>query len=392
MVKHFFSAVFNTFRRELQRMKSRPLYFICTVGVMTFCFIFFLTFFSPGQPTTMPMGIVDHDQTSLTRRFIRNISATQQADIVGYYNSHTEARKEMQKGNIYAFVEIKEGFTEDLLANRRPKLAFYVNDSYLIAGSLLYKDLSYMSALTSAAMERERLRAQGVAESQIMARIQPIALDTHMIGNPWANYGVYLINLLLPGVLQLMVLIMTIFSIGVELKEKTSRIWLRTADNSMLAGLIGKLLPYTLIFIIMGIISNFLLYGFMHYPIQAGIGWMILATIIYVLAYQAIGILIIGTLPILRDGIAMAALYGLLAFTFAGFTFPIEQMPYPAQIFSELFPIRDYFRIYVNQALHGTSISYSYIYYLVMLAFTLLPWLVISRLKKAVIYMHYPTK
>ncbi|MBP1638525.1 MAG: type transporter [Bacteroidetes bacterium] len=392
MSHSFFSAVTKTLRRELQRMKSRPLYFICTVGVMSFCFLFFLTLFSPGQPTAMPIAIVDHDQTPSTRSFIRNLSATQQVKVVMQLNNQAEARKEMQKGNIYAFVEVKHGFTADAIANRRPTIVFYVNDTYLIAGSLLYKDISYMSALASASMQQKVLRAKGVNESQIMGIIQPIISDTHLIGNPWANYGVYLITLLLPGVLQLMVLLMTIFPIGVELKEKTSREWLRTANKSMAAALIGKLLPYTVIFILLGIISNILLYGFMHYPTQAGIGGMFLATIIYILAYQAIGILIIGTLPVLRDSVAMAALYGLFAFTFAGFTFPIEQMPYPVQIFSEIFPIRHYFRIYVNQALHGTSISYSYAYYLIMLAFTLLPALVFYRLKKAAIYMNYPTK
>jgi len=386
------AGIVATLKRELSRMKSRPLYFLATVGVMAFCYLFFLTFFSPGQPTAMPTGVVDLDHSSISRKFIRNLNATQQSKVVMYLNSHTEARKEMQKGNIYAFVEIKPGFAADVLSNRRPKMTFYVNDAYLIAGSLLYKDITYMSALTSASMQQQVLQAKGVSQSQIMGQIQPVTLDTHLIGNPWANYGVYLINLLLPGVLQLMVLLMTIFPIGVELKERTSREWLRSADNSMAVALIGKLLPYTIIFTIVGIIGNVLLYQFMHYPAQAGIGWMFLATFIYVLAYQAIGIFIIGLLPVLRDGVAMAALYGLFAFTFAGFTFPIEHMPPAAQVFSELFPIRDYFRIYVNQALHGTSISYSYIYYVIMMAFMLLPLPVYNRLKKAAIYLNYPTK
>lgn len=392
MPTNILSAFIKTFKRELKRMGSRPVYFLGTVGVMFFCYIFFLTFMKEGQPIRMPIGVVDFDDSSLSRQFLRNLDATQQAEIVTHLNSYTEARKEMQKGNIYAFVVIKDNFEAEVMANRRPKMTFYVNDAYLVAGSLLLKDITYMSELTAGAMKQKVLKAKGVEDSRIMGIIQPISLDTHLIGNPWANYGVYLLNVLLPSVLQIMILMLTVFAIGVELKEKTSRLWLRTADNSMFAALMGKLMPYTIIFTILGIIGNMLLYWYMGYPMNSHIGWMFLTTFLYVMAYQAVGTLIIGITPVLRDGVTLAAFYGLLGFTYAGFTFPIEQLPYISQIFSELFPIRHYFKIYVNQALNGLSIGYSVDYLIALLAFTVLPLFVYIRLKKAAIYQNYPIK
>lgn len=392
MSTNILSAFIKTFKRELKRMGSRPVYFLGTVGVMFFCYIFFLSFMKEGQPIRMPIGVVDFDDSSLSRQFLRNLDATQQAEIVTHLNSYTEARKEMQKGNIYAFVVIKDNFEAEVMANRRPKMTFYVNDAYLVAGSLLLKDITYMSELTAGAMKQKVLKAKGMEDSRIMGIIQPISLDTHLIGNPWANYGVYLLNVLLPGVLQIMILMLTVFAIGVELKEKTSRLWLRTADNSMFAALLGKLMPYTIIFSILGIIGNMLLYWYMGYPMNSHIGWMFLTTFLYVMAYQAVGVLIIGITPVLRDGVTLAAFYGLLGFTYAGFTFPIEQLPYIAQIFSELFPIRHYFKIYVNQALNGLSIGYSVDYLIALLAFTVLPLFVYIRLKKAAIYQNYPIK
>ena len=328
---------------------------------MTFCFVFFLTFFNEGQPQKMPVAVVDMDNSSLSRQYIRNIDATQQVKIVMHLNSFTEARKEMQKGHIYAFIIIDHDFASDIYANRQPVITFYVNDGYLIAGSLILKDITYMSELTGGAVKQKTLQAKGVDESRVMGIIQPVSIDTHLVGNPWANYGIYLLNVLLPGVLQLMILMLTIYAIGTELKYKTSKTWLVTADKSMFAALTGKLLPQTIIFTILGFISDVLLYRFMHYPVNSGIVWMLLATVLYVLAYQAMGVLIIGTTPVLRDGVTLAAFYGLLGFTFAGFTFPIEQLPYP-------------FRI------------------LFLAAFVLLPGLIFTRLKKAALYQNYPIK
>lgn len=392
MSNNIFSAISRTFTRELKRMTGRPIYLLATVGVMTFCFIFFLTLFHEGQPNKMPIGVVDNDNSSLSRQFIRNVSATQQVKVLMHLNSHKDAREEMQMGHIYAFIEVDHGFAANLLSNRRPVLTFYVNNSYLVAGSLLLKDISYMSALTSAAMERKVLLAKGVEDSRIMGIIQPVTMDTHLIGNPWANYGTYLLNVLLPGVLQLVILLMTIFVVGIEFKDRTSHEWLTNADDSMFAAVTGKLLPHTIVFFALGIISNLLLYSYMHYPMNSSIVWMFLNTFLYVLAYQAVGILLIGITPVLRDGVTIGAFYGLLGFTFAGFTFPIEQLPYAAQIFSVFFPIRHYFNIYVNQALLGLNAGHSVLSFVILLSFNVLPLLVYHRLKNAAIKQNYPIK
>jgi len=185
---------------------------------------------------------------------------------------------------------------------------------------------------------------------------------------------------------------MTIFSIGVELKERTSREWLKTANDSMFAAMTGKLLPYTVIFTALGIICNMLLYKHMHYPLNSSIGWMYLATFVFVIASQAVGILFIGLTPVLRDAVTFGGVFGMLGVTFAGSTFPIEQMPVGTRIFSDFFPIHHYFNIYVNQALNGVAIHYSFVSFLLLLSFIIAPFFVFIRLKKAAINQNFPIK
>lgn len=392
MSNRIFSAIQRTFKRELQRMISRPIYLLASVGVMAFCFVFFLTFFNEGQPAKMPVAVVDLDNSSLSRRFVRNLQASQHVNVVKHLHSFVEAREEMQRGSIYAFVQIDRDFYINTVTNRRPVLTFYVNNAYLVAGSLTAKDISYLSMMTSGGVQQQVLRAKGLNESQIMGVVQPIMVDAHLIGNPWANYGTYLINVLLPAMLQLMVLMLSIFSIGVELKERTSKEWIENAENSIFAALLGKMLPYTVLFSVLGIIGNMLLFNFMHFPLHSSIGWMFLATVLLVLASQALGILFIGTLPVLRDSVTVAGIFGTLSITAAGATFPVEQLPYFFRIFTDAFPMRHYFLIYVNQALNGVDVSHSVIKYLILLSFTLLPLFVYKRLKNAAILMNNPTK
>jgi len=392
MLKNLVTGLKTTFNREIKRMLSRPIYFICTVLTMTFCYVFFLTFFNEGQPNKMPIAVVDMDHSSLSRQITRNLEATQQAEIIMHLYSHKEAREELQRANIYGFMEIKRGFSKEVISNRRPMLNFYVNDAYLIAGSLLNKDLMYMSAATSIGVQQKILRAKGMEDNRIMGILQPITIDTHLIGNAWANYGTYLLNVILPGILQLMVILITVFAIGVEFKERTAHDWIGITGNKMFPALTGKLLPYTIVFSTLGIIGNLLLYRYMRYPLNSGIGWMFLSTFLLVVASQSLGILFIGITPVLRDGVTIAGFFGMLGVSFAGSAFPIEQMPYPTRIFSDLFPMRHYFNIYVNQALNGMNVRYSLISIIVLVSFSILPFFVYNRLRNAAIRQNYPVK
>jgi len=383
----------NSWKREFKRISERPVYFLGPALVMIFCSVFFLTLMEEGWPNTLPAGVVDLDQSALSRTLIRNLDATAQTKVVSHCSSYSEAREQMQKGEIYSFVVIPEGFERNLQSGLQPAATFYVNDTYLIPGSLSLKDLSFMGHLTGAKVKQNILEARGITEENLqMAAIQPVAIDAHLIGNPWANYGIYLINLLLPGVLQLMIIMITIFSIGMELKEKTGPDWIRTAGNSRIIALAGKILPYTLLFTLLGIAVNFLLYRYLQYPLWGSMWLMCFATFLYVIASQAVGIFFIGLLPVLRDAISLGAFYGLLGFTYAGFTFPVEAMPPSVQIFSWLFPIRYYFLIYGNIALNGSPFQNYFLWFIVLACFLLLPVLVLRRIGKAAVKPEYLTK
>ena len=382
-------ALWNVMKREGRRLVSRPLYLFCMVIAPLFCYVFFTTLMDSGLPVNMPVGVVDQDMTSTSRQLMRNLDAFEQTAIVAHYPTINEARAAMQKGEIYGFYYIPKGTTAKAQSQRQPTVSFYTNNTLLIAGSLLYKDMKMMSELASGAAARTSLYAKGATEDQAMAFLQPIVIDTHPLNNPWLNYSVYLCNTFAPGVLMLLIFMITVYSIGVEIKDRTAREWLRMGNNSIYISLAGKLLPHTAIFFLMGILYNVYLYGFLHFPCNSGIFPMIFATLCLVLASQCCGIVMIGTLPTLRLGLSFASLWGVISFSISGFSFPVMAMNPVLQALSNLFPLRHYFLIYVDQALNGYSMAYSWSNYMALLIFMMLPFFVVHRLKEALVYYKY---
>lgn len=376
-------------RRELRRMASKPIYWFCMIAAPLFCFVFFTSLMAEGLPTDMPLGLVDNDNTTTSRSLARNLDAFEMTSIKEQYANVTEAREAVQRGDIYGFYYIPKGTTRKAKRQELPVVSFYTNYSYLVAGSLLYRDMRTMSELASGAASRTVLYAKGATERQAMAFLQPIVIDSHAINNPWLNYNVYLSNVILPGLLMLFIFMVTVFSIGTEVKYNTMHDWLIMARGSMFHALAGKLLPQTLIFFLMGIAFAIGLYGVLHFPCHCGLPTMLLVMFLGIIGAQGLGVFMFAMLPTLRMSLSFASLWGVISFSICGMSYPVMAMHPTLQGLSLLFPLRHYFLLYVNCALDGYPLMNAAPYVVGLLLFAMLPLLLLRRLKKMLLVVPY---
>lgn len=376
-------------RRELRRMASKPIYWFCMIAAPLFCFVFFTSLMAEGLPTDMPLGLVDNDNTTTSRSLARNLDAFEMTSIKEQYANVTEAREAVQRGDIYGFYYIPKGTTRKAQRQELPVVSFYTNYSYLVAGSLLYRDMRTMSELASGAASRTVLYAKGATERQAMAFLQPIVIDSHAINNPWLNYNVYLSNVILPGLLMLFIFMVTVFSIGTEVKHNTVHDWLIMARGSIFHALAGKLLPQTLIFFLIGIAFAIGLYGVLHFPCHCGLPTMLLVMFLGIIGAQGLGVFMFAMLPTLRMSLSFASLWGVISFSICGMSYPVMAMHPTLQGLSLLFPLRHYFLLYVNCALDGYPLMNAAPYVVGLLLFALLPLLLLRRLKKMLLIVPY---
>lgn len=376
-------------RRELRIIRQRPIYLLGSVGVIAFCAIFFLTFLKDGLPSDVPIGLVDYDYSSTSRNFCQQLDATQLGKVV-HYDSFAAAREDMNRGKIAAVCVVPVRMNDDIQANRQPKITFYVNGLYFVSGALAWKDLLQMVNLTNGAVQRQAFRARGYNDSQIMGMIRPVDVDVHQIGNVGTNYNYYLSSVLLPGVLEMIVIIVLIYSLGAELKYGTSRHLLQTSGNSIVTALAGKLLVWTLTFSAIGLILILLLFHRLHFPLAGSIWNMFLGIFLMIFASEAIAIFILEMLPVPRLALSIGALYSVLGFSLSGFTLPIEAMPPYIQGLAAAFPLRHYYLFYVQEAIFGAGFAGWWKQVIYLLIFILLPLIGLVRLKKAYIHQNFP--
>lgn len=381
--------MFSIFLRELRRLAVQPIYWFCMVIAPLFCYFFFTSLMHEGLPESLPLGVVDEDHTVTSRNLVRNLDAFQMTDVVKTYSNVTEARKAVQQGHIYGFYLIPQGTTSEAQSQRLPTVSFYTNYSYLVAGSLLYRDMRTMSELASGAASRTVLYAKGATERQAMAYLQPVVIDMHAVGNPWLNYNVYLSNVIIPGMLGLFIFMITVYGLGTELKFNTADELMQRSGGSVIVAVTGKLIPQLLVFLLSGTLYVLYLYGYLHFPCHCGLArmWCIMA--LFVMACQGMGVFMFTMFPTLRLGLSFASLWGVISFSISGMSFPVMAMHPILQGIANLFPLRHYFLLYVNSALDGYPLANAWPFVLALLAFALLPWPCMFRLKKVLTTYRY---
>ena len=370
-------------KREVRRLMKRPIYLLSMVAVPIVCTLFFLSLLQEGLPSKVPVAVVDNDNSAMSRDVVRNLDATQSLDISSRFDSYHAALEAVKRGDIYGFFVIPNEFEKNAIAGNTPTLTYYCNMAYFIPGTLSFKGFKTIAVSTTGSMATMQLVATGMDSDAVGALIQPLAVQDHPIGNPWSDYAVYLCNSFAPGALALMVMLVTVFSICEEIKRGTSVSWLEMSHGSVVVALLGKMFPHTVIFSIVGVFIQSLMFGYNQFPMNCSEWVMMVVMIMFVVACQAFALFVCCVLPNLRLALSVVSLLGVLSFSITGFSFPVENMYGAVAIFSYIVPVRYYFLIYIDQALNGIALYYSRWYFVMLSIFPLISMTMLWRLKKA---------
>ena len=378
--------------RELNIIvRKNRIYGFCMVVFPLLLVFFFTTMLDDGVALDLPVGVVDQDNSATSRGLIRNLDAMQSSRVVYRFANITEARNAMQEGKVYAYLYIPEGTASELLSGRQPKISYYYTMTCMTAGSMAMKDMKTIGSLGSAAVGQSTLAAKGGSKEQIKASLQPIAVDAHMISNQQGSYNYSLTTVFVPGILMLFMALLAAYAVGMEMKFDTGKEWLRVADNNIVVAILGKFIVHALIFLLVIFIYQYYIFEVLHFPRLGGVWRIVRLSLLQVAGGLGFGIFAFGLMPSLRMSMSISSLWSVLSISMCGSAFPIAGMDPPLQAMSWLFPLRHYWMIYQATVLNGFPVINVWFHFVALIAFTLLPWFVLGKIKNAMLnYVYIP--
>ncbi len=363
-------------RREMRRIATRPLEPLLLVVLPALALAFTWAIFSAGLPRELPVAVVDQDHSRLSRQLARMIDATPTVRVAERPADPKAAEELILAGRVYAYVP--EGLERGVKRGQAEPVVAYTNAQLLVPASLVRRDLLAASSTVSAGIKLRRLRAAGETEASARVRFEPVRADIHALFNPQLNYVSYIFVALFPTLLHVFVLLAAVNSVGSELREGTAGEWLETARGSVPRALVGKLLPSTVAFMAVAAVAMAVLFGVAGVPMRGSHALLLLGTLLFVLAYQAIGVLVVALSANLRFATSVAAFLASPAFAYAGVTFPTMGMPAFARLWGALLPLTHYLKLLVDQSMKGAPAAATAPSLLALLAFVvvvpLLAW------------------
>lgn len=383
------SPFYLVLKRELIRMTSRRLYLGVCIVLPLFCIFFMATIFGTGQMENIPIGIVDLDQTSTSRNISRTVSTVPTFKVTEHYTDIESARKATQQTNIYGYLVIPNNFEADVMAGRQATLSYYYHYALLSVGTEIYGAFeSLLEPLSMTPIVTEAV-ALGISEDQITNFLVPVNTQTHPLYNSGLDYSIYLTNPFFFILFQVIILLVTVYIVGSEIKFRTGTQWLETANMNMFTAIVGKLLPYTIIFCIIGVFANYILFGVMDIPFSCGFLPLNITTVIFIIATQAFGVFLFSLFPAIGIVISIVSMVGSLGATLSGITFPVPFMYSAVYYCSFLFPVRHFVEINQNLLYGNYGFAYTWQNVSALFIFPLVALLMLPHLKNAILSHKY---
>ena len=340
-------------RRELRRAVSRPIYVLVALIFPAIAFTIVICLFQQTVPRDLPIAVCDMDQSALSRRVVRWADATPSLRVAYRVNDSGEGEALVNAGRAYALVLLPQGLQRNVYRGHAPKVSVYYNNQYMLTGALVQRDLTMALSTLSAGINITVREKRGEMRDTAYNHVLPIQVDNHMLFNPYFSYAYYLLPPLMACLLQVFIMITTVFVLGIELREETADAWLACAGGNVWKAVCAKMFPYTCIFVLFtwGMIA--LLLRYMDMPVRGDVRMIAAGGILFVLAYESMGLFFIAITSNLRYGMSFGALYVSPAFAFSGITFPPMGMPLFGKMWSSLLPVSHYLTLFMDQSMRG---------------------------------------
>jgi ABC-2 type transport system permease protein len=367
--RHLHPGFWLVFWREIDWLRRRP-FLLAFITIVPLALMALVTgIFSAGLATRLPIAVLDLDSSDLSRSIIRMVDATPDTAVAVRAGELAEGRGMILSGKVHGLLMLPRNLERDVFAGRRPEVVFFYNTQTLTTGNLTLRGVNAAVPTAAAGIRLSLRTAQGQPIEEAQASISPIPVQTHALFNPTLNYVYFLLAAILPSLLQIVVVTASAYSVGMDVETRHRLRILRRLGGGLWPAIAGKLLPYTIIFLMVLGVSDGVLFGILELPLH-GRGWLLdIAGFLFILSCQLLGALLALLLKPTASAVSIGTLLTSPAFGFMGIGFPRLGMNAFAYGFGAILPGTWYLTARIDQTIRGTPLDLSWKPILVLFAF-----------------------
>lgn len=371
------------FRRELTHLRNDKGDLFLTLGMMPVLFVLIWWIFSAGQPTGLPVAVVDEDNTSTSRQITRLIDAAPGVQLKRDFENTPSAIDAIRSRVVFAVLIIPKGLESSVLGGTPGQLVLQLNSQYSTYSSTIERNITGAVFTAGVGIALERLKMGGEFPDAASALALPVSVNATPLYNEGPNYEVFLGATLIAALFHILAIVLAVTAVGRELRDGTAGQWLETANGSLAMALFSKILPYLLVINL----YTLAFVAFFHLALPSSYSgnpittWLTLVAM--TTATTAVGLLIVALTKNFRMGLSVGGFYSAPAFAYSGQAFPLASMPEAAQYWASIIPLTHWLQLYNQMWIAGAPLTEAFqplIIILCMILISILPaYLLLKR-------------
>ncbi|GHN00499.1 transport permease protein [Cytophagales bacterium WSM2-2] len=339
-MKQFITFVKKEFKHVFRDRKSLLMLFGLPI-VQIVLFGFALT----NEIKNSKIVVLDHAHDNITRTITNEIEASQYFEIVSEVRNIEEVEAAFKSGKIKSAIIFPVNFENDLTHLNKAQVQVIADGSDPNTATTL---TNYLTSIVQSYQQQHF--AQGPLPYQIIPEVR-------MLYNPELKGAHNFVPGVMALVLMLVCVMMTSISIVREKELGTMEILLVSPFKPLLV-ILAKAMPYLILSLINLTIILLLSVFALGLPINGSVVLLFSVSTLYIITALSLGLLI-STSTASQQTAMLLSLMGMLLPTmlFAGFMFPIENMPLPLQIISNAVPAKWFYIIVKSVMIKGLGIA-----------------------------------
>ncbi|MGX1753027.1 ABC transporter permease [Sphingobacterium sp. NPDC055346] len=339
-MKQFMSFVRKEFYHVFRDRKTLLMLFGLPI-VQIVLFGFALT----NEVKNAKIVICDYSQDIATQEITRKFEANRNFQVTKSLMSYKDIEDSFQKENIKLAVVFPAKFNEDLMHLKKAQIQVISDGSDPNTASTLQ---NYANAVIMD-YQMDLMQGQEMPYS--------INIELRMLYNPELKGAMNFVPGIMALVLMLICVLMTAVSIVKEKEMGNMEILLVSPFNPFLV-IVSKALPYFMLSLINLAVILIMAVTLMGMPIHGSLILLVAESALLIICALSVGLLI-SNLTNSQQAAMLISMMGMMLpiLLFTGFMFPIENMPMPLQLISNLVPSKWYYIIVKSIMLKGLGIA-----------------------------------
>jgi len=315
-----------------------------------------------------PIIIDDNARDVQTEQIILKIKASPYFTVDEPASGYKDVEKAFKKGNIKCALIFPPGFGNDLLHNRKATIQIIADGSDPNTAKTV---INYLTAIIN------DYQQQLFPGATLPYKIIP---ETRMLYNEEGNGSLIFIPGVMALILMLVCTALTSVSIVKEKELGTMEVLLVSPFKPVMV-LISKAVPYLVLSLINFTVIVLLSVFVLNVEIKGSVLLLFFESTLFIITCLSFGLLISNTTNSQQTALLICMMGMMLpTMVFTGFMFPLENMPWPFRVISNILPSRWYYLIIKAVMLKGLGFEYVWKETLVLIGMTV--FLLTIALKK----------